>query len=74
MICIPATIVGIPLWAVGGSGKAKAELTLQNINIVPENSMAVSFLPGLRKEETFKFNPVRINKLTLAQKRLNFDS
>lgn len=35
------TIAGIPLWAVGGSRKTKAELTLQKLNIMPENSMAL---------------------------------
>jgi hypothetical protein len=44
MVGIATTIVGIPLWAVGGSKKAKAELTLQKFNIAPENSMAI----GLR--------------------------
>ena len=41
LVGIPCTAVGIPLWAVGGNRKAKAELTLQKFNIVPENSMAV---------------------------------
>ena len=35
------TIAGIPLWAVGGSRKAKAELNLQKFNIMPENSVAL---------------------------------
>ena len=35
------TIAGIPLWAIGGSRKAKAELALQAFNIAPKNSMAV---------------------------------
>jgi len=35
------TIAGIPLWAVGGSRKTKAELTLQKFNIMAENSMAL---------------------------------
>jgi len=35
------TIAGIPLWAVGGSRKTKAELTLQKLNIMPENSVAL---------------------------------
>jgi hypothetical protein len=42
------TIAGIPLWAVGGSRKAKAELTLQKFNIAPENSMAVGLGITLR--------------------------
>jgi len=32
--------VGVPLWAVGGNRKAKAELTLQKFNIAPQGSMA----------------------------------
>lgn len=35
------TIVGIPLWAVGGGRKTKAELTLKKFNIAPEKSKAV---------------------------------
>jgi hypothetical protein len=42
------TIVGIPLWAVGGSRKAKAELTLQKFNIAPKNSMAVGLAVTMR--------------------------
>jgi hypothetical protein len=34
-------LVGVPVWAVGGSRKAKAELTLQKFNIVPADSMAL---------------------------------
>jgi len=34
------TIAGIPLWAVGGSRMAKAELTLQKFKIMPENTVA----------------------------------
>jgi hypothetical protein len=34
-------IVGIPLWAVGGGRKAKAELSLQKYNIPHEKSKAV---------------------------------
>ena len=41
LVGIPCTAVGIPLWAVGGKRKTKAELTLQKFNIAPENSMAV---------------------------------
>jgi hypothetical protein len=41
LACIPCTLAGIPLWAVGGSRKAKAELTLQKFNIAPKNSMAM---------------------------------
>jgi hypothetical protein len=41
LVGIPCIAVGIPLWAVGGSRKAKAELTLQKFNIVSENSMAI---------------------------------
>jgi type VI protein secretion system component VasK len=43
---IITTVVGIPLWAVGGSRKTKAELTLQKFNIAPENSMVVGL--GIR--------------------------
>jgi len=41
LVGIPCTAVGIPLWAVGGNRKAKAELTLRKFNIALENSMAV---------------------------------
>jgi hypothetical protein len=41
MIGIPCTLVGVPLWAVGGSRKTKAELSLQKFNIAPENSTAL---------------------------------
>jgi hypothetical protein len=41
LLGIASTAAGIPLWAVGGSRKAKAELTLKKFNIVYENSMAV---------------------------------
>jgi hypothetical protein len=41
VIGIPCTLVGVPLWAVGGSRKTRAELSLQKFNIVPENSMAL---------------------------------
>jgi hypothetical protein len=48
LVGIPCTVVGIPLWAVGGSRKAKAELTLQKFNIEPENSMAIGLGITLR--------------------------
>jgi hypothetical protein len=38
---LATTIVGVPLWAVGGSRKAKAEVAVQKFNIAPEGSMAV---------------------------------
>ena len=41
MVGIASTLVGVPLWAVGGSRKAKAEIALQKFNIAPEGSMAV---------------------------------
>lgn len=41
-------IIGIPLWAIGGSRKAKAELTLQKFNIAPESSMALGLLITVR--------------------------
>ena len=41
LVGIPCTLAGIPLWAVGGNRKAKAELTLQKFNIAPKNSMAM---------------------------------
>jgi len=41
LVGIPCTLAGIPLWAVGGSKKAKAELTLQKFNIASKNSMAM---------------------------------
>ena len=41
MVSTMTTIVGIPLWAAGGSRKAKAELALQKFSIAPENSTAV---------------------------------
>jgi len=40
-VLIPATIIGIPLWSVGGSRKAKAELTLKKFDIKPDNSMTL---------------------------------
>ncbi|MCJ7449599.1 MAG: hypothetical protein MUO72_18135 [Bacteroidales bacterium] len=48
MVGIATTIVGIPLWAIGGSRKAKEEFTLQKFNIPPENSMAVGLGITLR--------------------------
>ncbi|GEM_PF-1126686 len=41
MVGIPCTATGIPLWAVGGSRNAKAELALKRFDIPPENQMAV---------------------------------
>ena len=41
LVGIPCTLAGIPLWAVGGSKKAKAELTLQKFNIASKNSMSM---------------------------------
>jgi len=38
---IPTTLVGIPLWAIGGIKKSKAEIAIQKFNIAPENSMAL---------------------------------
>jgi len=46
LVGVPCTAVGIPLWAVGSSRKAKAELTLRKFDITPENSMAVGL--GIR--------------------------
>lgn len=40
LIGISLTVVGIPLWAVGSSRKAKAVLALQKFNISAANSMA----------------------------------
>lgn len=40
MVGITTTLVGVPLWAIGGSRKTKAEITLQKFNISPKNSMA----------------------------------
>lgn len=48
LVGIPCTLAGIPLWAVGGSRKVKAELTLQKFNIASENSMAVGLGITLR--------------------------
>jgi hypothetical protein len=38
---IPTSLIGISLWAFGGSRKKKAELTLQKFNMLPEKSMAL---------------------------------
>ena len=38
---IPAAIVGIPLWSIGGIRKTKAEIALKKFDIVPENSMTL---------------------------------
>ena len=48
LVGIPCTLAGIPLWAVGGSRKAKAELTLQKFNIAPKNSMAMGLGISIR--------------------------
>ena len=48
MAGMATTVVGIPLWAIGGSRKAKAELALQKFNIAPKNSMAVGLGITLR--------------------------
>lgn len=44
-----STITGVTLWAVGGSRKAKAELTLQKFTIVAQNLIA----PGMGITITF---------------------
>ncbi len=41
LVGIPCAAAGIPLWAVGGSRKTKAELNLQKFNIAPVGSIAV---------------------------------
>lgn len=41
VVCIPASLIGVPLWANGGSRKKKAELILQKFNLPPEKSMAL---------------------------------
>lgn len=38
---IATTLVGVPLWAVGISRMAKAELSLKRYNLAPEGSMAL---------------------------------
>ena len=40
-IGIPTSLIGISLWALGDSRKKKAELTLQQFNMLPEKSMAL---------------------------------
>jgi ABC-type uncharacterized transport system permease subunit len=45
---IPAAIVGIPLYYLGDSRYAKAELVLKKFDIIPENSMAVGLGITLR--------------------------
>ena len=41
VVGIASILVGVPLWATGGSRKAKAELSLQKYNLAPEGSMAL---------------------------------
>jgi len=41
LVGIPCAAAGIPLWAVGGSRKTKAELNLQKFNTAPGGSLAV---------------------------------
>ena len=41
VVGIPTAIIGIPLWIIGGSKNAKAEIALKKFDIVPENSMAL---------------------------------
>lgn len=41
MVGIAASCAGIPMWLTGRSRQAKAELTLQKLNIAHENSVAV---------------------------------
>jgi hypothetical protein len=36
---LASVTVGVPLWAVGGMRKSKAELTLQKLNVGPQGSM-----------------------------------
>lgn len=38
---VPATIVGIPLWAIGSQRINKASLAFKTFNIVQENSLAL---------------------------------
>jgi len=38
---IPLAIAGIPLFAIGGIKKCKAEIAIQKLNIGPDNSMAL---------------------------------
>ena len=48
LVGISCTIAGIPLWAVGGSRKAKAEFALKKFNTSPENSTALGLGITLR--------------------------
>jgi hypothetical protein len=49
LVGIPATVVGIPLWAIGNHRiNAKAKLALKTFNIVPENSLALGLGITLR--------------------------
>jgi hypothetical protein len=48
LVGVVSSAIGIPLWAAGGSRKAKAELTLQKFNIAPKNSMAAGLGITLR--------------------------
>ena len=41
VVGIASILIGVPLWAVGGSRKAKAELSLQKYNLIPEGSIAI---------------------------------
>jgi hypothetical protein len=41
LVGISCAAAGIPLWTIGGSRKAKAEVALQKFNIAPEGSMAL---------------------------------
>ena len=43
LVGIPCTLIGIPLWAVGGSRKTKAELALQKLYLAHEDSMVFGF-------------------------------
>jgi hypothetical protein len=40
-IGIPAAIIGIPLWAIGGNRKVRAEIALQRYKTAPETSMSL---------------------------------
>ena len=48
MAGIATTIAGIPIWVAGGDRMVKAELTLQPLTIVPENTMTVGLKIILR--------------------------
>jgi len=45
---IPTSLIGISLWATGGSRKKKAELALQKFTLAPEGSMALGLAIKLR--------------------------